>query len=315
MRQDLWVASATKDKFFSLYDIYFQLHEFFMRILITLILTGAWTLSGQAQKKDAYVIYNDKGRKVTYRKMLKKVSKSDITLFGEYHNNPICHWLELALAKDLKAKTKNLILGAEMIEADNQDPLDAYMEDRIDYSGLDSLARLWSNYRTDYAPLVDFAKANNLKFIGTNIPRRYASMVFKQGGFAALEGLPKEELDWIVPLPIPFDPMLSQYKEMQSMMEGHDGIPFVQAQAIKDATMAHFILEHYIDESIFLHYNGTFHSDYYQGILWYLQQAQPYLQYVTISTVEQDDVYSLDTEHEGKADFIICIDADMTKTY
>jgi len=286
-----------------------------MRIFITLILAIVLGFSAEAQNKDAYVIYNDKGRKVTYRKMLKTVVKGDVTLFGEYHNNPICHWLELELAKDLHEKTSNLILGAEMIETDNQDPLDAYLTGEIDYDDLDSLARLWSNYITDYAPLVDFAKANNLKFIGTNIPRRYASMVFKQGGFDALDGLPKDELDWIAPLPIPFDPTLSQYEAMQSMMEGHDGIPFVQAQAIKDATMAHFILANYEDGSDFLHYNGTYHSDYFQGILWYLRQSQPNLQYVTISTVEQDDIYTLDAEHKGKADFIICIDADMTKTY
>ena len=286
-----------------------------MRIFITVICSLILGLSTQAQKKDAYVIYNSKGRKVTYRKMLKTVVKNDITLFGEYHNNPICHWLELTLAQDIKAKGRNLILGAEMIETDNQEVLDAYLNGSIDYEGLDSLARLWSNYATDYAPIVDFAKANNLKFIGTNIPRRYASMVFKQGGFEALEGLPQEELEWIAPLPVPFDPTLSQYEAMQSMMEGHDGLPFVQAQAIKDATMGHFILTNYSAGSHFLHYNGTYHSDYYQGILWYLHQAQPNLQYVTISTVEQDDIYTLDIEHKGKAEFIICIDADMTKTY
>ncbi|MEZ4981018.1 MAG: ChaN family lipoprotein [Saprospiraceae bacterium] len=45
-------------------------------------------------------------------------------------------------------------------------------------SELDSTARLWSNYKTDYAPLVDFAKENDLQFVATNIPRRYASLVY-----------------------------------------------------------------------------------------------------------------------------------------
>ena len=48
------------------------------------------------------------------------------------------------------------------------------------------MARLWNNFKTDYKPLVDFAKDNNLKFIATNIPRRFASLVFK-GGFEVLE--------------------------------------------------------------------------------------------------------------------------------
>ena len=42
-------------------------------------------------------------------------------------------------------------------------------------------ARLWPNYKTDYKPLVSFAKDNNLSFVATNIPRRYASAVFKNG--------------------------------------------------------------------------------------------------------------------------------------
>ena len=247
--------------------------------------------------------------------MLKSVSKSDVTLFGEYHNNPICHWLELELAQDLFAKETNLVLGAEMIETDNQEALDAYLNDEIDADGLDSLARLWSNYKTDYAPLIDFTKANELKFIGTNIPRRYASKVYKEGGFEALVGLSSKELEWIAPLPIAFDPTLSQYVEMLTMMEGHGDDSIVKAQAIKDATMAHFILANYGEGDCFLHYNGTYHSDYYQGILWYLQQENSSLDYLTISTVEQSDVSRLEDKHKGKADFILCVDAEMTKSY
>jgi len=281
--------------------------------LIAVVISMSFSLS--AQKKDAYVIYNKKGRKVFYKKMLKSVAKSDVTLFGEYHNNPICHWLELELAIDLLAKEKNLVLGAEMIETDNQEVLDAYLDGNLDSEGLDSMARLWSNYETDYAPLVDFAKANSIKFIGTNIPRRYASMVYKEGGFSALDSLADHEYEWIAPLPILFDATLSQYEEMLKMMEGHGSDDIVKAQAIKDATMAHFISSNYQDGYCFLHYNGTFHSDFYQGILWYLQQRSPTLSYTTISTVEQSDIYSLDKENIGRADFIICIDAEMTKTY
>lgn len=43
------------------------------------------------------------------------------------------------------------------------------------------ITQLWNNYQTDYRPLVDFARDNNLRFIANNIPRRYASMVNKMG--------------------------------------------------------------------------------------------------------------------------------------
>lgn len=114
-----------------------------------------------AQDKPAYVLYNAEGKKVKYSKMLDAVSGADIVMFGEYHNNPIAHWLQLELTTDLKEK-RSLILGAEMFEADNQEALDAFLQGKISAKGLDSSARLWRNYPTDYAPLVDFAKKINL---------------------------------------------------------------------------------------------------------------------------------------------------------
>jgi uncharacterized iron-regulated protein len=283
-----------------------------MKFSLTLsLLFSVFIVFGQQQP---YVIYNSKGKKVTYKKLLKAADDSDIILFGEYHNNPISHWLQLELTKGLQVNNR-LILGAEMFEADNQTALNQYLAGEIDRKGLDTLARLWNNYDTDYAPLVNFAKANNLPFIATNIPRKYASMVFKNGGFTALDGLSDLEKSWIAPLPIPFDATLPQYKKMLDMMGGHGGTDIVKAQAIKDATMAHFILENYKSGDTFLHYNGAFHSDFHEGILWYLQQQQTDLNYMTISAVSQKEVSKLAEENLGRADFIICVDEDMTTTY
>lgn len=284
-----------------------------LRFILTMSLSFIVLMAFGQNHKSSYVIYNKKGKKTSYKKLLKSSNNGDIILFGEFHNNPISHWLQLELTTDLQ-KNNDLILGAEMIEADNQDALNQYLNDEIDQKGLDTLARLWNNYDTDYAPLVDFAKANTLPFIATNIPRRYASMVFKKGGFPALDGLSDLEKSWIAPLPIAFDAELSQYKKMMEMMGGK-GADIVKAQAIKDATMAHFILENYKTGSTFLHYNGAFHSDFHEGILWYLQQQKPDLNYVTITTVSQKDISKLDKENKGRADFIICVDEDMTTTY
>jgi uncharacterized iron-regulated protein len=267
-----------------------------------------------AQSKPAYVLYSAKGKKITYRKMLRKAQQKDVILFGEFHNNPISHWLELELAKALNENAP-LVLGAEMIEADNQQVLDDYLAANIDATALDSLARLWSNYSTDYAPLVDFAAEQGLPFIATNIPRRYAAEVYQKGGFSALDNLPREEKAWIAPLPIAFDPQLPQYQNILKMMEGHGSPELVKAQAIKDATMAHFILQNRPAGSTFLHFNGAYHSDFHEGILWYLQLQAPDLRYATITTVEQENVHQLEKEHLGRADFIICVDQDMTKTY
>lgn len=266
-----------------------------------------------AQHKPAYLLYNKDGKKSSYARMMKKVSTADIVLFGEFHNNPISHWLQLEVTQDA-GMTRQLILGAEMFERDNQEVLEQYLQGHIDEKGLDSLARLWKNYATDYAPLVDYAKKNKLTFAGTNIPRRFASLVAR-GGFEALATLTDQEKAWIAPLPVAYDAELPGYKKMLEMMAGHGGPNLPKAQAIKDATMAHFILKYYQPGALFIHYNGAYHSDDYEGILWYLKREKPALKYVTITTVSQADINKLATEHHHKADFIICVPETMTTTY
>jgi uncharacterized iron-regulated protein len=261
----------------------------------------------------SHIIYNSKGKKVSYQKMMKTLSNKDIVLFGELHNNPISHWLQHEITSDLN-RSRKLILGAEMFEADNQFPLNDYLSEDISYKELDSLARLWSNYKTDYAPLVDLAKENQLQFVATNIPRRYANLVYKKG-FGALDTLSSEEKEWMAPLPIPFDPELPRYKNILVEMGDHGSPKLVKAQAIKDATMAYFILKNFRDGHMFIHYNGAYHSDYYEGILWYLKRERHDMKYGTITTVSQDDVSRLSEENKKRADFIICVDSDMTKTY
>ena len=216
-----------------------------------------------AQQKPVYILYNAKGKKVSYKKMIKQLTKKDIVLFGEFHNNAISHWLELVVAKNLSEK-RNLIFGAEMFEADNQQALNNYLAGKITAKGLDSTARLWSNYKTDYAPIVNFAKEKNAAFIATNIPRRYASLVSKKG-FEALDTLSTLEKSWMAPLPMDYDSTLPGYVKMLEMMGGHGGANMPKAQATKDATMAFFILQNFKPGSLFIHYNGSFHSENYDG--------------------------------------------------
>lgn len=152
-----------------------------MRKSIVFILFVCLFISMTAQNKPSYKVYGSKGGKVSFKKMLKKMKKAEIVLFGEHHNNPIIHWLQLETISELH-NSRPLTLGAEMIETDNQDQLNKYLSGEITQYELDTTARLWKNYATDYKPLVDFAKRHDLKFIATNIPRMYASKVFR-GGF------------------------------------------------------------------------------------------------------------------------------------
>ena len=269
-------------------------------------------LCAEGFSQEAFAFFTQNGKRTSYRKLLRKSKKADIVLFGEYHNNPIAHWLEVKLTKDLLGK-RSLILGAEMFERDNQDALDGYLEGTIDQKGLDSLARLWKNYKTDYKPWVDLAKREKLPIVATNIPRKYANLVYKKG-LQALDTLPSAERKWIVSLPFPYDGNLSQYEKMKKMAR-HNSENLPMAQAIKDATMAESIETHYKKGSLFLHLNGSYHSDFFQGIYWYLRRRNPNLKILTISTLSQSNLKKLPSEAYGQADFILVVDEDMTGSY
>ena len=68
-----------------------------------------------------YDLYEGDGRTIGYREMLDRCVRADIVLFGEIHEHAVVHRLELQLARDLaEIKKGDLMLGAEMLEADNQ---------------------------------------------------------------------------------------------------------------------------------------------------------------------------------------------------
>ncbi|MHC5202021.1 ChaN family lipoprotein [Myroides sp. LJL119] len=245
--------------------------------------------------------------------MIKELEKNDVVLFGEFHNNSLIHWLELKVAKSLANKNK-LVLGAEMFEADNQDTLSLYINKQIDEELFSNSVRLWPNYKTDYRGLVEFAKDNNLDFIATNIPRRYASLVYKVGE-DSLQGLSELEKSWMAPLPFAFDPELPGYKKISEFSSGHQGENLAKAQAIKDATMAYFIGENFKNDAIFLHFNGAYHSNNFEGIVWYMNYYHKNLRIATISMVDKVNIEDFSQENLGLANFIIHIDADIIKTF
>jgi uncharacterized iron-regulated protein len=272
-----------------------------------------------AKEKPAYKLFTSSGKEVSWEKMIKDMQGSDMVFFGELHDNPIAHWLEYELMVELyKTRDSSMVIGAEMFESNQQFALNDYLKGLYDDKKLADTVKLWKNFQTDYKPLVDFAKEHKIPFVATNVPRKYASMVFK-GDFVSLDTLSAEERSLIAPLPIAFDINLSGYQEMLKMGDDHPEMKidekYPKAQAIKDATMAHFILKNKIDKGLFYHINGSFHSDNFEGIVWYLKQADPNLLIKTIATIEQDDISKPEKEYLGKASYLLLVPTTMTKTY
>ena len=126
---------------------------------------------------------------------------------------------------------------------------------------LKAAANLWPNHFTDYHPLLELARDNGLRFIATNVPRRYASFVY-HNGLDALKELSQEAKAYLPPLPVAYDPTLPGYEAMLDMAGGHGGETLPMAQAIKDATMAPHLYQ-----------PGTRHT--FRAFQWSLPQPRP----------------------------------------
>ena len=290
------------------------------RITLSILFSLTFVLLTIAQSKPAYELYKSNGKKAKYDKMIKDLAKSDMVFFGEYHTNPISHWMQLEMSKSFfELKGKKLFFGAEMFESGNQLVLDEYLNGLYpEKKMLPEITQMWGNYQTDYKPLLEFAKENGLRFIATNIPRRYASMINKKG-IDALKELSPEALAMIGPdLEKYFDPTVKAYAEMADMMGGHvppNMLNIQTAQAAKDATMAHFSLKNFNKGDLLFHFEGSYHSNYEQGIIWWINKIEPGLNIKSIATVTQSEWNELSEDEKATiANYIIVVADNMTQT-
>jgi len=288
-----------------------------------LLAWGALAFASLAFTADrpAYRLFAGTGQPADFDQMMTELAAADVVLFGEQHNDALAHWLELQVAKDLQRMKKpgQLVLGLEMFERDVQPLVAQYAAGTLPDTALERQARPWPNYATDYRPLLQFARDRKITVVGTNAPRPFAQAVAR-GSLKALDKLPAADRALLAPLPLKVDYELPGYKNMAAMFGGdskaHGGAQnIIQAQALKDATMAHFIQASRHEGQTLLHLNGSYHSDHHDGIVAYLRQYAPKLRVKTLSVVSQEQLQQLDKEQLALADYVVVVPADASKTY
>lgn len=271
-------------------------------------------VSSYAQTAEAYYLVDVKGKKTSWKKMIQNMQKSEVVFFGEEHNCTMSHWLTLQLMKEwTKTDSLNKSFALEMFERDQQPTLDSLMLKQFPLEDLSKHTRTWSNYLSDYAGFLQLSLQKNLRIVSSNIPRKYASKLFKEGRDSLL-ALGEMEKKWMCPLDFPVDRTLSQYEQLIEMEQHMSGKNFVEAQAIKDATMAESIAKELQAGRKVFHLNGKYHSDFKQSILWYLNKYRPNTKTMTISVIRQNN-HVLPDEWKGVADYIFIIPEDFPVSY
>ncbi len=272
-----------------------------------------WGASVAAQEEGfLYRIYETRtGKEINVHTLIDSLMHYDIIFFGEEHDNPICHWLQLQVVRGIYRRDSAVDVGMEMFEADVQPVIDEYMDGLFGEFYFEKEIKRWKNYTRAYKPIVQWIyDTEHTRLIATNVPRRYAGAVAKHG-IRILDSLPSWAYAYLAPLPISYDTTQPCYAEMLNGDMGHAmGIEIVEAQVLKDATMAYFIAKNKIPDRRFVHLNGDFHSRKHCGIPHYLQAHLPQARIAVISTVTSESSTFL-PEYAAYGDYILLINEEF----
>lgn len=299
---------------------------FFNLISVCLLLWWVTTGFGQMPQTSGvnYRIYDAAGKPVTITNVGEAMGAAEVVFVGESHNDPTTHLIESELLQSAytrydsqteKGAARSLVLSLEMFERDVQTVLDEYLSDLILERQFLASSRPWSNYQTDYRPLIEFAHAHKLPVVASNAPDRYVSRVARVGR-DSLTALSPVAKTWLAPLPYG-DASPDYAAKFQKFMEtahdgAHRGSYLLDAQVLRDATMGWTIAEilQKQKKALILHINGNFHSEGRMGIPEQLRTYRPQTRILVITIIQSTSAPVLDAKHLAQlGDFVIITDS------
>ena len=270
--------------------------------------------------------------------LLANVTKGEVVFIGEQHNDDDGHKLELAIVQGVARRRPNSIVAMEMFERDAQVSLDDYFAGRISETEFLSRSRPWSNYMPDYRPIVEFARNQRWRVIGTNAPQRLARAV-ANNGLSIIDRFSQPDRPLIAEqIECPVDSYRERFSQtMLAMMapagggenphanphanpHGEGAAPdmntinekierFYFAQCVKDETMGESIAKLIKDKEnkpFIIHINGAFHSDFGEGTMSRARRRLPNSQINNISIVPVENIDKINPdEYSKQANYLI----------
>ncbi len=276
-------------------------------------------------ESDKYAVFDAKGNPKSLEQIIEEIGKTDVVFLGENHDDTVAHALQFEIFKAAfknYGREKKVTLSLEMFERDVQTVVNEYLNGLISEQHFLASSRAWGNYKTDYRPLVEFAKENKLEVIAANAPRRYVNMVSRLGR-DSLNNLSPEAKKWLAPLPYgeaseaygeKFNALMGQMSDSRTPLKHN---PILNSQVLWDATMAYWISENLKKnkKALIVHLNGSFHTENRLGTVEHLLKYRPKTKALVVTMKYVDDFKNFDkSKHTDLGDFIILTDAKQPRS-
>lgn len=187
----------------------------------------------------------------TNQEILQQLLKARIVYLGETHDSIEDHQAQLAIIQEMQRQNRKIAIALEMFQRPFQSVLDQYLAGKLTEEQLIEQTEYNQRWRFPweyYAPIVRFAKENQLRILALNTPTEVTRKVATKG----LESLTTEERKHIPPVSeIRTDNaeyrqmLLEVYQQHQKAAQGNSTAfqRFLQAQVLWDETMAEKIAE------------------------------------------------------------------------
>ena len=266
-------------------------------------------------------VYDSKRKRfIDLETLIARINRdADIAYLGEFHNDPGTHQLQAAILEGVARRREGMVvLSLEMFERDVQPKLDAYLAGTIDEESFLADSRPWGNYRNDYRPMVEIAKARQWPVVGGNVPRRLASVVARRG-LVALDSIPESDRPFVAAEhSCPRNAYWERFRETMGDMSGH-GMQLTpeqvesmvwrtyEAQCVKDEAMAESIVAaRAAHNTLVIHANGAFHSNYHLGTVERVKRRDRAARQVVVTFLPVEDLDAANGRPQRKiGDYIV----------
>ncbi|ADJ28161.1 ChaN family lipoprotein [Nitrosococcus watsonii] len=202
--------------------------------------------------------------------IIPELARHQVVFVGEQHPRFDHHLNQLAIIRGLHGIHPKLVIGVEFFQQPFQQYLEQFVANQLTVEEFLKKTEYYDRWRYDfrlYAPILEFARENNIPILALNVPTELIQKVGRKG----LEKLSKKER---AQLPSEIDRSNVAYRErLQEVFENHpqhfgNFETFYEAQLVWDEAMAEsasrYLKEHSDAHMIVLAGNG--HLAYGVGI-------------------------------------------------